>query len=88
VKNRPQLEISTDKSFNTSQINLSHRAQTPEFLPKKGPTKNDLNYYYAAPQITPVIAPRKDEGIEFTSPGVDEMRAAQLQKIRLLQERL
>ena len=34
------------------------------------------------------MAPRKDEGVELTSPGVDEIRAAQLQKIRLLQERL
>lgn len=34
------------------------------------------------------MAPRKEEAIELTSPGVDEMRAAQLQKIRLLQERL
>lgn len=49
IKNRPQLEINTEKSFNTSQINLSQRAQTPEFIPKKGPTMNDLHYYYATP---------------------------------------
>jgi hypothetical protein len=34
------------------------------------------------------MAPRKDEGVDLTSPGVDEIRAAQLQKIKLLQERL